>query len=282
MKSFPNENTSSNFAQNSPMHLENKMSEPFHTILSPGEQVKTEMEDSISIHKKTTQEEEKSESLEEEDCPRQCRWVDCNITFANREALSRHIERSHIDQRKGDDFTCFWAACQRRYRPFNARYKLLIHMRVHSGEKPNKCTFKGCTKAFSRLENLKIHLRSHTGERPYICVYQNCNKAFSNSSDRAKHQRTHVDAKPYVCSVPGCKKRYTDPSSLRKHVKNHSSKEQALAKRKAEFSTASSPGYVVRFSLRCHVLSRRPSEEALEDILIPQVSQEDLDAWVNT
>ncbi|XP_068244732.1 LOW QUALITY PROTEIN: uncharacterized protein [Palaemon carinicauda] len=177
-------------------------------------------------------EEGRPNSPSEDDGPRFCRWMDCNILFQSRESLSRHIEKAHIDQRKGDDFTCFWAACQRRYRPFNARYKLLIHMRVHSGEKPNKCTFKGCTKAFSRLENLKIHLRSHTGERPYICIYPHCMKAFSNSSDRAKHQRTHLDAKPYVCSVPGCKKRYTDPSSLRKHVKNHSVKEQALAKRK--------------------------------------------------
>lgn len=185
----------------------------------------------------------------EEDGPRFCRWVDCNVYFPSRESLSRHIEKAHIDQRKGDDFTCFWAACQRRYRPFNARYKLLIHMRVHSGEKPNKCTFKGCTKAFSRLENLKIHLRSHTGERPYICGYPHCMKAFSNSSDRAKHQRTHVDAKPYVCSVPGCKKRYTDPSSLRKHVKNHSAKEQALAKRKMRSGDddyrGSSPGCIM-------------------------------------
>lgn len=95
-------------------------------------------------------------------------------------------------------------------------------MRVHSGEKPNKCMFEGCSKAFSRLENLKIHLRSHTGEKPYICQHQGCVKAFSNSSDRAKHQRTHLDTKPYACQISGCSKRYTDPSSLRKHVKAHS------------------------------------------------------------
>lgn len=160
-----------------------------------------------------------------------CRWIDCNNQFKEQDELVRHIEKAHIDQRKGEDFTCFWAGCQRRYKPFNARYKLLIHMRVHSGEKPNKCTFEGCTKAFSRLENLKIHLRSHTGERPYICTHAGCTKAFSNSSDRAKHQRTHLDTKPYACSVVGCNKRYTDPSSLRKHVKNHNQKEPTHKKK---------------------------------------------------
>ncbi|KAK2900973.1 hypothetical protein Q8A67_009088 [Cirrhinus molitorella] len=162
-----------------------------------------------------------SEHLNEE---QPCRWMDCRATYGLKEELVRHIEKVHIDQRKGEEFTCFWAGCVRRHKPFNARYKLLIHMRVHSGEKPNKCMFEGCNKAFSRLENLKIHLRSHTGEKPYICQHPGCLKAFSNSSDRAKHQRTHLDTKPYACQIPGCTKRYTDPSSLRKHVKVHSSK----------------------------------------------------------
>ncbi|XP_022253651.1 zinc finger protein GLIS3-like [Limulus polyphemus] len=160
-----------------------------------------------------------------------CRWIDCSTIFLEQEDLVKHIENSHVDQRKGEDFTCFWQGCPRRFRPFNARYKLLIHMRVHSGEKPNKCKFEGCNKSFSRLENLKIHLRSHTGERPYVCQYEGCSKAFSNSSDRAKHQRTHQDTKPYACQIPGCTKRYTDPSSLRKHQKNHQPKSDPVRKK---------------------------------------------------
>ncbi|XP_032691529.1 zinc finger protein 143-like isoform X2 [Odontomachus brunneus] len=192
-----------------------------------------------------------------------CRWIDCGCAFTEQEGLVRHIERRHVESSSGnthghgrrmqrdrdkeqreakeagegfptasasreDEFACLWQGCLRA-RPFNARYKLLIHMRVHTHEKPNKCTFPGCKKAFSRLENLKIHQRSHTGERPYACQHNGCSKAFSNSSDRAKHQRTHYDRKPYACQVSGCGKRYTDPSSLRKHLKNHSENSSTLS-----------------------------------------------------
>lgn len=99
------------------------------------------------------------------------------------------------------------------------RYKMLVHVRTHTNEKPHRC-FQ-CDKSFSRAENLKIHARSHTGERPYVCPIEGCNKAYSNSSDRFKHTRTHAIDKPYFCKVPGCPKRYTDPSSLRKHTKTY-------------------------------------------------------------
>ncbi|XP_034941106.1 transcriptional activator cubitus interruptus isoform X2 [Chelonus insularis] len=148
-----------------------------------------------------------------------CHWRDCGLEFPTQDDLVKHINNDHIHANK-KSFVCGWEDCSREEKPFKAQYMLVVHMRRHTGEKPHKCTFEGCFKAYSRLENLKTHLRSHTGEKPYTCEYPGCSKAFSNASDRAKHQnRTHSNEKPYVCKAPGCTKRYTDPSSLRKHVK---------------------------------------------------------------
>ncbi|XP_075037244.1 zinc finger protein GLI2 [Mixophyes fleayi] len=167
------------------------------------------------------------EDLDREECKQEpevvyetdCHWDSCTKEYDTQDQLVHHINNEHIHGEK-KEFVCHWRDCTREQKPFKAQYMLVVHMRRHTGEKPHKCTFEGCFKAYSRLENLKTHLRSHTGEKPYVCEHEGCNKAFSNASDRAKHQnRTHSNEKPYICKIPGCTKRYTDPSSLRKHVK---------------------------------------------------------------
>ncbi|KAF5273042.1 hypothetical protein FQR65_LT04784 [Abscondita terminalis] len=149
----------------------------------------------------------------------QCCWFNCGIVFESLDQLAAHVSKIHASSGPGGLFYCGWKGCLRNNKGFNARYKMLVHVRTHTNEKPHRC-FQ-CDKSFSRAENLKIHSRSHSGEKPYVCPVPGCHKAYSNSSDRFKHTRTHQVDKPYQCKVPGCPKRYTDPSSLRKHVKTY-------------------------------------------------------------
>ena len=86
-------------------------------------------------------------------------------------------------------------------------------------ERPYKCTFSPCTKAFNHRSTLVKHMRIHKGERPYKCNL--CSQSFIQNSNLKRHMLTHTGEKPYGCDK--CGKTFTTASNLRIHKQVHQS-----------------------------------------------------------
>ncbi|XP_070649570.1 zinc finger protein ZIC 4 isoform X3 [Bos indicus] len=105
-----------------------------------------------------------------------CKWLAadgpvpprlCSKTFSTMHELVTHVTVEHVGGPEQANHICFWEECPRQGKPFKAKYKLVNHIRVHTGEKPFPCPFPGCGKVFARSENLKIHKRTHTELLPW-------------------------------------------------------------------------------------------------------------------
>ncbi|KAJ1542584.1 hypothetical protein HK405_009878, partial [Cladochytrium tenue] len=58
------------------------------------------------------------------------------------------------------------------------------------GGKVFACQFPGCTRVFTRRQNMDCHMTTHTGARPYACNISDCQTRFRRRQDLYRHERS--------------------------------------------------------------------------------------------
>ncbi|KAL5994141.1 hypothetical protein ACLOJK_035013 [Asimina triloba] len=93
---------------------------------------------------------------------------------------------------------------------FSTKAELLLHIR-------NRCTHDGCRKQFSSHRYVMHHERVHSEERPLKCSWKGCGMSFKWAWARTEHMRLHTGERPYQCNVAGCGLTFRFVSDFSRH-----------------------------------------------------------------
>lgn len=110
---------------------------------------------------------------------------------------------------------CTVAGCGKM---FNRPARLVAHLRSHNNERPYRCTYPDCDKAYSDNKHLKGHvLSAHTKEARFVCA--DCGKGFATGQRLKRHGLVHQGEERYKCrAYPPCTQSFRKHQTLQRHI----------------------------------------------------------------